>query len=160
MHLLNPHSYSYKWTNRKLSNGETWYKLFNSNNSIKIAFCKADNDEDTLYRAIQDLREMGYKVDGSQVITRKDAEELNLKFYVLWNVYGEAKNVMLYEFTEDSISVTSNGEKKTLKLDKNHVGFVYSIKKTKVKTYGESLKRHVTDTMSPSGAFNTSPVNI
>jgi len=156
MELLKPYCYSYAWTNRKLSENETWYRLFNADMTIQVAFCKAENDEDTLYRAMKDLQSMGYKVSGTQVITRKEAENLDMKLYVFWNIYGEAKNVILYEFSEDSVSAIHDGIKKTFKLEKNHVGFTYSIKKTKIKTYGEAFKRHVTDTMSPRGAFNTS----
>jgi hypothetical protein len=154
--LLKPHSYPYAWTSRKLSESETWYKLFNGDMSIQIAFCRAGNDEDTLYRAMKDLQAMGYKVNGTQVITRKEAEDLDNKLYVLWNVYGEAKKVILYEFSDCFVSSTHDGVKNTWKLEKSHVGFTYSIKKTKIKTDGESFKRHVTDTMSPRGAFNTS----
>lgn len=156
MELLKPYFYPYAWTNRKLSENETWYKFFNAEKSIQIAFCKADNDEDTLYRAMKDLQSMGYKVTGTQVITKKEAENLDAKLYVFWNVYGEAKDVILYEFSEDSVSSTRDGIKNTWKLEKNHVGFTYSIKKTKIKTNGEAFKRHVTDTMSLRGAFNTS----
>ena len=160
MKLLNPHQYAYSFMARKICNGETWYRIFSADNTIQVAFCKAENDEDTLHRALQDLRDMGYNVSGTQVITKKEAVEMNLKLYVFWNIYGEAKDVVLYEFAEDSISSTRNKEKKTLKLEKSHYGITYSVKKTKVKTDGESLKNHVTCAMSPLGAFNAVGVPI
>ena len=160
MKLLEQHKYSFHGMTRKLCQKETWYKIFNADNTIQIAFCKAENDEDTLHRAMHDLRKLGYNVTGTQVITKKEAEEIDLKFYVFWNIYGEAKKAVLYEFTENTISATCDGVKKILKLEKNHYGFTYSIKKTKVKTDGEALKRHVTDAMSPLGAFNSVGVNI
>ena len=157
MKLLNKETYNYheyKWTNRKLSKGCTWYKLI-SRSGEDIAFCKADNDLDTVHFALKDLQAMGYDVNGFQCIDKKEAESMDLKFYVLWNIYGEAKKCVLYKFTDSTVSGTCNGETVTKKLDKTKRGFVYQLRKTKVNTDGDSLKRHLTHTMDPNGAFNT-----
>ena len=159
MKLLNPDSYNYNayaWTNRKLSKVCKWWKLASADGKTEIAFCQAENDLDTVHYALKDLQAMGHNVSGFQRIERKEAETMNNKLYVLWNIYGEAKKVILYQFEESSISATCNGETRTKKLDKTKCGFTYQMRKTKINTDGDAFKRFITDTMNPAGPFNTS----
>lgn len=158
MKLLNSESYNYSacaWTNRKLSMKCKWWKLFSSDGRTSIAFCQAENDLDTVHYALKDLQSMGHDVSGCQRIEQKEAEEMDDKLYVLWNIYGEAMKVILYQFSENSISATCNGETRTKKLDKTKDGFTYQMRKTKINTDGDAFKRFITDTMNPRGPFNT-----